>query len=82
MRKRVVRKIDYSLKLHSQISYIKALFVYNYANQNKHVKKYHRETLFIVNKVYGYNLTDHLNTHKILALATPINTLKINIEKK
>ena len=60
---------------------IQTVIIYNYANQNKHVKKYHRETLFIINNVYGYNLTDHLNTHKILALATPINTLKINIEK-
>ena len=61
---------------------IQTVIIYNYANQNKHVKKYHRETLFIINKVYVYNLTDHLNTHKIVALATPINTLKINIEKK
>ena len=61
---------------------IQTVIIYNYANQNKHVKKYHRETLFIINKVYGYNLTDHLNTHKIVALATPINTLQINIENK
>ena len=29
VRKRVFRKIDYSLQLHFQISYIKALFLYN-----------------------------------------------------
>ena len=42
---------------------IQTVIIYNYANQNKHVKKYHREALSITNKVRMDNLTLLQNTN-------------------
>ena len=42
---------------------IQTVIIYNYANQNKHVKKYNRKALSITNKIRVNNLTLLQNTN-------------------